>query len=191
MINFNKYDIILASQSPRRQQLLKDMGFDFRVIVTDAEEIYPATMPLLQIPVYLAEVKANAITAELKENTLIISADTIVAIEDKVLGKPKDEKDAIDILQQISGRMHQVITGVCLKSKAKQHSFYALSNVYFRHLSDEEINYYITKFKPYDKAGAYGVQEWIGYVGIEHIEGSYFNVMGLPTQMLYKELIHF
>jgi septum formation protein len=191
MINFNKYDIILASQSPRRQQLLKDMGFDFRVIVTDAEEIYPATMPLLQIPVYLAEVKANAITAELKENTLIIAADTIVAIEDKVLGKPADEKDAFDILQQISGRMHQVITGVCLKSNEKQHSFYALSNVYFRHLSDEEINYYIKKYKPFDKAGAYGVQEWIGYVGIEHIEGSYFNVMGLPTQMLYKELIHF
>ncbi|MCX6232050.1 MAG: Maf family nucleotide pyrophosphatase [Bacteroidetes bacterium] len=191
MINFAKYDIILASQSPRRQQLLKDMGFDFRVIVTDAEEIYPAAMPLLQIPVYLAEVKANAITAELKENTLIIAADTIVAIEDKVLGKPRDEKDAFDILQQISGRMHQVITGVCLKAKEKQHSFYALSNVYFRHLSDEEINYYITKYKPFDKAGAYGVQEWIGYVGIEHIEGSYFNVMGLPTQMLYQELIHF
>lgn len=191
MINFDHYEIILASQSPRRQQLLKDMGFKFKVIVTDVDEIYPQEMPVSEIPVYLAEIKANAIANEIKENTLIIAADTIVTIGNKVLGKPRDEADAFDILQQISGRMHKVITGVCLKTSLKQKSFFAESNVYFRHLSDEELNYYITNYKPFDKAGAYGVQEWIGYVGIEHIEGSYFNVMGLPTQMLYKELINF
>jgi len=191
MINFNHYDIILASQSPRRQQLLKDMGFNFKVIVTDADEIYPEEMAIIDIPVYLAEVKANAVTNFLHENTLIIAADTIVTIGNKVLGKPKDAADAFDILRQISGRKHQVITGVCLKTVLKQKSFFAESNVYFRHLSDEELDYYIVNYKPFDKAGAYGVQEWIGYVGIERIEGSYFNVMGLPTQMLYKELIAF
>ncbi len=191
MINFNTYDIILASQSPRRQQLLKDMGFHFKVVVTDVDEVYPQEMPVFEIPAYLAEIKANAIANQLKENTLIIAADTIVVIDNKVLGKPKDAEDAFNILQQISGRKHQVITGVCLKTKLKQKSFFVESNVYFRHLSDEELNYYITNYKPFDKAGAYGIQEWIGYIGIERIEGSYFNVMGLPTQTLYKELINF
>ncbi|MEI6695816.1 MAG: Maf family nucleotide pyrophosphatase [Bacteroidota bacterium] len=191
MINFDHYEIILASQSPRRQQLLKDMGFNFNVIVTDADESYPQDLTVLEIPVFLAEMKANAIAFELKENTLIIAADTIVAVDDKVLGKPRDAEDAFSILRQISGRMHKVVTGVCLKTMLKQKSFLAESNVYFRHLSDEEIYYYISNYQPFDKAGAYGVQEWIGYVGIEHIEGSYFNVMGLPTQMLYKELINF
>jgi len=191
MINFDHYNIILASQSPRRQQLLKDMGFHFKVMVTDLDEVYPLEMPVFEIPVYLAEMKANAIANELTDNTMIIAADTIVAIGNKVLGKPKDTKDAFEILRQISGRMHQVITGVCLKTSVKQKSFFTESHVYFRHLSDEELNYYITNFKPFDKAGAYGVQEWIGYVGIERIEGSYFNVMGLPTQRLYKELINF
>ena len=191
MISFDHYEIILASQSPRRQQLLKDMGFNFSVIVTDADESYPQDLTVLEIPVFLAEMKANAIAFELKEHTLIIAADTIVAVDNTVLGKPKDAEDAFSILRQISGRMHKVITGVCLKTILKQKSFFAESNVYFRHLSDEEIKYYISNYQPFDKAGAYGVQEWIGYVGIEHIEGSYFNVMGLPTQMLYKELINF
>ncbi len=191
MIDFNQYEIILASQSPRRQQLLTGMGLQFKIMVSNVEEIYPEEMLISDIPVYLAEIKANAFANELKENTLLIAADTIVAIGNKVLGKPKDTADAFDILQQISGRMHQVITGVCLKSALKQKSFSATSNVYFRHLSNEEIDYYITNYKPFDKAGAYGVQEWIGYVGIERIEGSYFNVMGLPTQKLYKELINF
>jgi septum formation protein len=191
MINFDHYQIILASQSPRRQQLLKDMGFHFKVVVTDVDEIYPPEMPVVEIPVFLAEMKANAMLNELKENTLVIAADTIVAVGNKVLGKPKDTADAFDILRQISGRMHQVITGVCLKTATKQKSFFAESKVYFRHLSDEELNFYISNYQPFDKAGAYGVQEWIGYVGIERIEGSYFNVMGLPTQMLYKELINF
>ncbi len=191
MMKFDHYEIILASQSPRRQQLLKGMGFNFSVIVTDVDEVYPQEMPIIEIPVYLAEIKANAIANELKENTLIIAADTIVAVDNQILGKPKDADDAFNILRKISGRKHQVLTGVCLKSATKQKSFFAESNVYFRHLSDEELNYYITNYKPFDKAGAYGVQEWIGYVGIERIEGSYFNVMGLPTQMLYRELSNF
>jgi len=190
-MKFDHYEIILASQSPRRQQLLKGMGFNFSVIVTDVDEVYPQEMPIIEIPVYLAEIKANAIANELKENTLIIAADTIVAVDNQILGKPKDADDAFNILRKISGRKHQVLTGVCLKSATKQKSFFAESNVYFRHLSDEELNYYITNYKPFDKAGAYGVQEWIGYVGIERIEGSYFNVMGLPTQMLYRELSNF
>lgn len=191
MIDLSKYDIILASQSPRRQQLMKDMGFNFRIIVSDVEEVYPDNLAIKEIPCYLAELKANALVNELKENALIISADTIVAIDNQILGKPKDEADAYRILKTISGKKHQVITGVCLKNIIKQQTFFAESNVYFRNLSDEEINYYIHNYSPYDKAGAYGVQEWIGYIGIERIEGSYFNVMGLPTQMLYKELINF
>ena len=191
MINLEKYSIILASQSPRRQHLLKDMGFKFSVIVSDIEEIYPDNLSIREIPVYLAELKAKSLLSQLENNELIISADTIVAIDNHVLGKPIDEADAYKILKMISGNMHQVITGVCLKSRFKQKSFYAESNVFFRTLTDEEINYYIKNFKPYDKAGAYGIQEWIGYIGIERIEGSYFNVMGLPTQLLYKELMNF
>lgn len=191
MMDFGKYEIILASQSPRRQQLLKDMGFSFNVIVTDVEEIYPDNLTITETPVYLAELKANALTSVLKENSIIIAADTIVTIDNQILGKPKDEADAYRILKIISGKLHQVITGVCLKSLSRQKVFYAESNVYFRGLSDEEIYYYIQNYRPFDKAGAYGVQEWIGYIGIEHIEGSYFNVMGLPTQKLYKELISF
>ncbi len=191
MINLGKTEIILASQSPRRQQLLKDMGFNFRVMHSEAEEKYPDNLEIKQIPVYLAELKANALKAKLNENTLLISADTIVAIDNEVLGKPNDEADAFRILKCISGRKHQVITGVCLKTLKGQKSFYAESNVFFRELSDKEIYYYIHNYKPYDKAGAYGIQEWIGYIGIERIEGSYYNVMGLPTQMLYKELKNF
>lgn len=191
MINLDKYDIILASQSPRRQQMMKDMGFKFRIIVSDVEEVFPDNLSLREIPGYLAELKANALSEELKDNTLIISADTIVAVDEVVLGKPVDEADAFRILQMISGRKHQVITGVCLKSLTKEKTFFAESNVFFRSLSDEEINYYIKNYRPFDKAGAYGIQEWIGYIGIERIEGSYFNVMGLPTQMLYKELLIF
>ena len=132
MINFDHYEIILASQSPRRQQLLKDMGFSFKVIVTDVDEVYPKEMPVLEIPVYLAEIKANAIINELKENTLIIAADTIVAIGNKVLGKPRDEADAFDILHQISGKMHKVITGVCLKTTLKQKSFFGRKQCIFQ-----------------------------------------------------------
>lgn len=188
MIDLGNTEIILASQSPRRQQLLKDMGFNFRVMHSEAEEIYPDNLEIKQIPVYLAQLKANALKRILTENTILISADTIVAVDNEVLGKPEDEADAYRILKCISGRKHQVITGVCIKTISKEISFFAESNVFFRALSDDEINYYIQNYKPFDKAGAYGIQEWIGYIGIERIEGSYFNVMGLPTQMLYKEL---
>ncbi len=191
MINLAQTDIILASQSPRRQQLLKDMGFNFRIIIPDIEEIYPDSLKTNEIPIFLAELKANSLISVLEDKSLIITADTIVSIDNQVLGKPKDEKDAFLILKTISGKKHQVITGVCLKTLKKQKLFSVESNVYFRVLKDEEINYYIENYHPMDKAGAYGIQEWIGYVGIEKIEGSYFNVMGLPTQTLYKELINF
>ena len=192
MINLNDFDIILASQSPRRQQLLKDMGINYRVILKDVEEIYPEGLAVSEIPVYLAKLKAAAFAEEeLNDNSIIITADTIVCIDDTVLGKPIDTKHAFEILRFISGKKHQVITGVCLRSKTKIKTFAAFSDVYFRELSDEEINYYINNYHPLDKAGAYGVQEWIGFVGIERIEGSYFNVMGLPTQKLYLELNKF
>ncbi len=192
MINLDNYDIILASQSPRRQALLKDMGINFRVILKEVEETYPEGLSISEIPVYLAQLKASAfLDDEINDNTIIITADTIVCLEDKVLGKPVDKEHAYEILRFISGKQHQVITGVCLKSKSKIKTFSAYSDVYFRELSDEEIYYYINKYSPFDKAGAYGIQEWIGYVGIERIEGSYFNVMGLPTQKLYLELNKF
>ena len=192
MINLDEYDIILASKSPRRQQLLLDMGIDFRVILKEVEETYPEDMPIDEIPAYLAKLKADAFTNdELNDNSIIITADTIVCIDKKVLGKPLDKEHAFEMIRYISGRKHEVITGVCLKSKTKYKTFSAFSDVYFRELTDEEINYYIDKYHPFDKAGAYGIQEWIGYVGIEKIEGSYFNVMGLPTQKLYLELNKF
>ena len=191
MIDLGNTEIILASQSPRRQQLLKDMGFNFRVMHSEAEEIYPENLEIKQIPIYLAQLKANALKSFISENTILISADTIVAVDNEVLGKPKDEADAYRILKCISGRKHQVITGVCIKSFSNEISFFAESNVFFRELSDDEIYFYIRNYKPFDKAGAYGIQEWIGYIGIERIEGSYFNVMGLPTQMLYKQLNKF
>ncbi len=192
MVNLNNFDIILASQSPRRQQLLKDMGINFRIILKDVEENYPETLSISKVPIYLAKLKADAFTNEdLNINSIVITADTIVSINNIVLGKPKDAENAYEMLKSISGKKHEVITGVCLKSKTKTTSFASYSDVYFRELSDEEIYYYIKNYKPFDKAGAYGIQEWIGYIGIEKIEGSYYNVMGLPTQKLYLELNKF
>lgn len=188
MVDFNKYKIILASKSPRRKMLLEGMGFSFVVACPEIEETFPNDIPIKEVPVYLAEKKANSLLHLIKNNTLLISADTIVCVDNIILGKPRNNEDAFSMLKSISGRSHYVITGVCLKTIDKQKTFYAESKVFFRTLTDEEINYYIENYKPFDKAGAYGVQEWIGYVGIEHIEGSYFNVMGLPTQLLYKEI---
>ena len=185
------YNIILASQSPRRQMLLKGLDIHFEIKLKDTDEIYPQHLKKEKIALYLSELKASAFENELDDKTLVITADTIVWINDKVLNKPKDFNDAVNILKQLSGNMHEVITGVCLKTKEKTHSFYALTKVYFKKLSEKEIEYYISNYKPYDKAGAYGAQEWIGYVAIEKIEGSYFNVMGLPTRMLYDELMKF
>lgn len=186
-----KYNIILASQSPRRQYLLKELGFDFEVKTKEVDEDFPEYMRRYEIPLYLCEKKAAAYNEELGDNQLLITADTIVWMDNNALNKPKDREDAIRMLNILSGRMHEVITAVCLKSKEKMKSFYAVTDVFFKDLTSEEIEYYVDNYKPYDKAGAYGAQEWIGYIGIEKIHGSYFNVMGLPVKELYEELMRF
>lgn len=188
---FPKYNYILASKSPRRYQLLKSLGIDFVVTTKEIEEIYPENLTKEQIPVFLSELKAKPFFIDLKENDLVITADTIVCHNEKVLGKPKDRTEAMQMLQQLSGNEHQVISGVCLSTKQKTKSFYSVSNVQFKTLTKNEIEYYISEFKPFDKAGAYGIQEWIGSIGITHIEGSFYNVMGLPIQKLYVEIQKF
>lgn len=185
-----QYSIILGSRSPRRQELLRGMGIDFSVVVSDADESFPDSMSKEEIPVFLAEKKAESISLP-NETTLVITADTIVWLHNKVLNKPADAAEAVDMLSALSGHTHEVLTGVCLKTKQKKRSFYASSRVTFAPLTKNEIAYYVEKYKPFDKAGAYGVQEWIGYVGVNHIEGSFYNVMGLPTTMLYGELKKF
>jgi septum formation protein len=187
-----KYHIVLASASPRRHYLLKGLGVDFVVQTVDVEEKYPSNLKLDEVAVYLAELKSNAFPKEkMPENTLLITADTIVIQDNTIVHKPKDREEAVEMLNKLSNSMHEVITGVCIRSLTKKKSFSSKSAVFFNKLSQEEIEYYVDNYKPYDKAGAYGIQEWIGYIGIRHIEGSYFNVMGLPTQTLYRELIHF
>lgn len=186
--HLNNYQIILASQSPRRQDLLQGLNIPFEVKAIDVEETYPAQMVGVDIPMYLAEKKANAYKKMMDENTLLITADTIVWHEGQVFGKPTDKKDAMRMLNALSGKTHQVITGVCISTLKKRKTFHVISEVRFARLTLDEIEYYLDNFQPYDKAGAYGIQEWIGYVGVEHIEGSYFNVMGLPIQRLYSEL---
>lgn len=187
--DLKKYQIILASKSPRRQFLLKDLGLNFEVHTKDVDESFPENLKAEQIPLYLCEKKANAFDSELTDNTIVITADTIVWINGQVLNKPENFEDAVRMLKLLSGKMHEVYTGVCLKSKQKTKSFYSLTKVYFKNLSIEEIKYYIKNYNPYDKAGAYGAQEWLGYIAIEKIEGSYFNVMGLPVRELYEELL--
>ena len=186
--NLDNYNIILASQSPRRQELLRGLNLKFEVKVIDVEEDFPAEIVGVDIPMYLAEKKANAYNSIMNENTMIITADTIVWHEGKVLGKPVDIVDARRMLHTLSGKTHQVITGVCISTLKRRKIFHVISDVRFAKLTDGEIEYYLENFQPYDKAGSYGVQEWIGYVGVEHINGSYFNVMGLPIQRLYTEL---
>ena len=186
--NIDKYKIILASQSPRRIELLNGLNIKFEVQVLDVNEDFPAQMVGVDIPMYLAEKKANAYRHIMDEHTMIITADTIVWHEGKVLGKPVDETDARRMLRALSGKTHQVITGVCISTLQRRKVFHVISDVRFARLAEAEIEYYLQNFKPYDKAGSYGVQEWIGFVGVEHINGSYFNVMGLPVQRLYNEL---
>lgn len=186
----NSFEIILASKSPRRQHLLAELGLKFRVIDhIDMDEVYPASLRAEEIPLYLAKAKAACCERYVGLNTILITADTIVWLENEVIEKPYDQEDAVKMLGKLSGRMHEVFTAVCIKTIAGENSFFASSKVYFRQLPEEEIRYYVNKFQPLDKAGAYGVQEWIGYVGVEKIEGSYFNVMGLPVQQLYLELL--
>ena len=186
LTHLKKYDIILGSASPRRNELLKGLDIEFRIMSNDVDENYPADLIGVQIPEYLAQKKADTYT--LKENTLLITADTIVWLDGVVYGKPTDRNDAREMLKMLSGKMHQVITGVCIRTAEKSRVFHAMTDVYFAPFSDEEIEYYLNHYAPYDKAGSYGVQEWIGYIGVERIEGSYFNVMGLPIQRLYNEL---
>lgn len=188
----SKYDLILASASPRRKQLLEELDIKFRVKTKSIAENFPAELNPTEVAAYLSKLKAAAFAREdFTELTLIITADTIVTIEGQILGKPLDREDAFRILKQLSGKKHQVITGVTLRSLKKEHSFTVSTDVFFKSLSESEIGFYVDTFKPYDKAGAYGIQEWIGHAAIERIEGSYFNVMGLPTHRLYEELSAF
>ena len=189
-MNLN-YKIILASKSPRRKDLLSGLDIPFEVIIHEVDESFPDGMAMEEIPVYLSKVKAAPFVDEVDDRTIVITADTIVWIEGEVLGKPNDYEHAYEMLRKLSGKKHVVVTGVCLTSKKKQVSFAATTDVYFKELSNREIAYYLENYQPYDKAGSYGVQEWIGYIAIHRIEGSYFNVMGLPVQRLYEELIKF
>jgi septum formation protein len=182
--------IILASKSPRRKQILTEAGFDVEVMVKEVDEVYPGTLDVYAIPTYLAEVKAAAFRDEVKHG-LVVTSDTIVILDGKVLGKPEDENHAFDMLRAISGKKHDVVTGVCLSQNGKSQTFADLTEVFFRALSDDEISYYIKNFKPFDKAGAYGIQEWIGMVGVEKIVGSYYNVMGFPINKFYSEVKDF
>jgi septum formation protein len=190
-MEISKYKIILASKSPRRHYLLKELGLSFEVQTRDVDESFPPELKAQEIPLYLSEKKALAFIPELKADELVITADTVVWINGQVLNKPEDHADALRMLQMLSGNMHQVFTGVCLSTRDKTVSFFAETKVYFRELSDEELNYYIVHHKPFDKAGAYGAQDWIGLVGVKRIEGTYFNVMGLPMYELYNELQKF
>jgi len=187
--NLLKYKIILASNSPRRQELLAGLDIDFEVrIIPDIEEAYPESLRGEEIPVYIAKKKALAYQKFLKENTLLITADTIVLLDGNVYGKPKNAREAKEMLQILSGQTHEVITGVCLTGLTKQQTFFVSSKVKFAELQEDEIDYYVKKYSPFDKAGAYGVQEWIGYIGVEKLEGSFYNVMGLPVRALYTHL---
>lgn len=188
---FKNHTIILASGSPRRQQFLKDLDLDFEIRLKGIEEIYPEGLKAEEITNFLAELKANAFESELKQNDILITSDTIVWFEDKALGKPKDYQDAFRILQSLSDNTHDVITSVCIKTTEKTDVFYELTKVTFNPISDEAIQYYLEKYKPYDKAGAYGIQEWIGFIGVARIEGSYANVMGLPVDKVYNYLNNF
>jgi septum formation protein len=184
-----RHRIILASNSPRRKELLAGIGIDFEVrVLQGIDESYPADLPIQDTAEYISRKKAAAYREQLADDELVITADTIVVLDDEVMGKPADEQEASSMLHKLSCRTHQVITGVTLTTKERQQSFSVLTDVTFKQLSDEEIDYYITHYHPMDKAGAYGIQEWIGYIGVTGLSGSYFNVMGLPVQRIYEAL---
>ena len=188
--NLKKYKVILASNSPRRKELLAGLGVDYEVrTLPDVDESYPETLQGADIPLYIAKEKADAYVAMMQPGELMITADTIVWLDGKVLGKPRDREDALQMLRTMSGRTHEVFTGVCITTTDWQRSVTAQTEVRFATLSEEEIAYYVDNFQPMDKAGAYGVQEWIGFIGVENISGSYYNIMGLPVQKLYRELL--
>ena len=183
--------IILASGSPRRQELFKELDLNFSIKVKAINEVYDASLKREAITNYLAQQKAAVFKNELNKNELVITSDTIVWLHNKALEKPKNKEHAIKMLQKISGNMHEVITSVCLKSNLKETIFFDVTKVFFKQLSLEEIEFYVENYQPFDKAGAYGIQEWIGFIGVTKLEGSYFNVMGLPVQKLYEELLNF
>ena len=183
-----KYKLVLASGSPRRQQFFKDLDLDFEIRLKEIEEVFPPELKREEITNYLAELKANAFEGELKNDEILITSDTIVWHKDKALGKPKDAQDAFEILKSLSDATHEVITSVCFKTNFDVEVIYEVTRVTFNKLSDEAIQYYIENNKPFDKAGAYGIQEWIGFVGVSKIEGSYANVMGMPTDKVYEYL---
>ena len=179
--------IILASNSPRRKELLGGLGVDFEVkVLKGVDESYPESLPVTDVAEYIAAEKAAAYTV--KDDELLITADTVVIVGRDILGKPADAADACGMLRELSGKTHQVVTGVCLTTCKEQRRFSVTTDVTFKQLSDAEINYYVDKYKPYDKAGAYGIQEWIGYIGVTALSGSYYNVMGFPVQRVYEEL---
>lgn len=185
----SRYDVILASNSPRRKELLSGLDITYTIkTLPDVDESYPAELQGQDIATYISRKKADAYRNQLAENTLLITADTIVILEGQVYGKPVDENDAKRMLHALSGKTHEVVTGVCITTREVQRVFAVSSEVRFSKLGDDEIDYYVSRYKPLDKAGAYGVQEWIGYVAVEYISGSYFNIMGLPIQRLYREL---
>ena len=187
--NLNKYRIVLASNSPRRKELLSGLGIQYEVkTLPDIDESYPEGLDGMEIPAFIARSKADAYRSVMQPDELIITADTIVWLDGKVMGKPRDAEEAREMLRALSGQTHQVITGVCLTTPTYQKAFATLTDVTFATLSDEEITYYVDRYSPMDKAGSYGIQEWIGFIGVESISGSYFNVMGLPIQRLYTEL---
>ena len=192
MILFEKlkdYQIVLASNSPRRRELMNDAGFLFNVAAKyEIDEIYPSYIAAEDVAEYLSRLKSEGYPHPLTESQILITADTVVIVGDQILGKPTDRADAQRMLQMLSGCSHKVITGVTIRTASRTQSFSSVTSVEFRRMSTEEIGYYIDNYAPYDKAGAYGIQEWIGYVGIERIEGSFYNVMGLPVQRLYAEL---
>lgn len=190
--NLKKYNIILGSNSPRRKTLLAGLDIAFEVkTIPDIDESFPDNLSPEEIPLFIAANKAAAFRPGMHPNELLITADTVVVVGDKIIGKPTDKDDAVRILKLLSGREHRVITGVYLVTKDKSSCFSVVSTVSFAKLQEEEINYYLEKYSPYDKAGSYGIQEWIGYIGVESINGSFYNVMGLPVQRLYRELQQF
>lgn len=190
MLDLSEYKVILASNSPRRKELLTGLDFDYEIkVLPDIDESFPDYLQGKDIAIHVAKKKADAY--HLEDDTLLITADTIVLLDGKVYGKPEDENDAKRMLRDLSGKTHMVATGVCITTKEKQRLFGVTSEVRFAELAKDEIEYYVTKYKPLDKAGAYGVQEWIGYIAVEHISGSYYNIMGLPIQRLYQELKQF
>mgnify|MGYP006133166791 CR=1 FL=1 len=191
MLNSNNWNIILASKSPRRRQLLEQLGYLFTQRSKDTDENFSNKMPQREVAEYLSKKKAAAFIGEIRENDLIIASDTIVLIESEILNKPSNDLEAFEMLTKLSGKRHEVITGVCLKSKEKEVSFSVSTSVFFKQLENQEINYYIDKYQPFDKAGAYGIQEWIGLIGVNKIEGSFYNVMGFPAKAVYEAIERF